>query len=336
MSETKPTTPRVTLGQYKGLAVTRHVRPVLDRTVQQEVSHRCRLHAAYQPTQAPAKRGDKVTLDFEGFLDGQPIPDSKMENVTILLGTGKLMPAAEKAVYGHAAGETFHFDFTYPQDFRVEELSGVTADFVITIHAVAQRHIPEADEAFARSRGFDSMEAMKDHIRAEKQASHEAAADRKAGQDLLEMAGANLTVDLPRQALEKEAGREYQQLEARLKKSSMTLEAYCRSCCTTPEELKESFRKIAEKRMRSVLAAKAISEAEGITVAKREVEAEYRRLAARHNTPEEEIRKTLPPDVIAAALISQKVQRFLLEQAVVTSVVDPIPGDDRQTPKEGE
>ena len=155
MSETKPTTPRVTLGQYKGLAVTRHVRPVLDRTVQQEVSHRCRLHAAYQPTQAPAKRGDKVTLDFEGFLDGQPIPDSKMENVTILLGTGKLMPAAEKAVYGHAAGETFHFDFTYPQDFRVEELSGVTADFVITIHAVAQRHIPEADEAFARSRGFD-------------------------------------------------------------------------------------------------------------------------------------------------------------------------------------
>ena len=218
----------------------------------------------------------------------------------------------------------------------MEELSGVTADFVITIHAVAQRHIPEADEAFARSRGFDSMEAMKDHIRAEKQASHEAAADRKAGQDLLEMAGANLTVDLPRQALEKEAGREYQQLQARLKKSNMTLEAYCRSCRTTPEELKESFRRMAEKRMRSVLAAKAISEAEGITVAKREVEAEYRRLAARHNTPEEEIRKTLPPDVIAAALISQKVQRFLLEQAVVTSVVDPIPGDDRQALKEGE
>lgn len=328
--------PNITLGQYKGLAVTRHVRPVLDQTVEQEIGHRCRLHARYVPTSAPAKRGDKVTLDFEGFRDGQPIPDSKMENVTVLLGTGKLMPAAEQAVYGHSAGETFQFDFTYPADFRVENLSGVTAQFTITLHSVAEKHTPAADEAFAKSRGFESMEAMRAQIRKEKEAIHEQAADRKAGQDLLEMAGANLTVDLPRQALEKEAGREYQQLEARLKKSSMTLEAYCRSCRTTPEELKESFRKIAEKRMRSVLAAKAISEAEGITVAKREVEAEYRRLAARHNTPEEEIRKTLPPDVIAAALISQKVQRFLLEQAVVTSVVDPIPGDDRQAPKEGE
>ena len=110
----------ITLGQYKGLAVTRHVRPVLDQTVEQEISHRCRLHAHYAPTDAPAKRGDKVTLDFEGFREGQPIPDSKMENVTVLLGTGKLMPAAEKAVYGHKAGETFQFDFTYPANFRVE------------------------------------------------------------------------------------------------------------------------------------------------------------------------------------------------------------------------
>ena len=61
------TLPNVTLGQYKGLAVTRHVRPVLDRTVDQEVAHRCRLHAYYTPTEGPAKRGDKVTFDSEGF-----------------------------------------------------------------------------------------------------------------------------------------------------------------------------------------------------------------------------------------------------------------------------
>ena len=117
----------------------------------------------------------------------------------------------------------------------------------------------------------------------------------------------------------------------------MTLEAYCRSCCTTPEELKESFRKIAEKRMRSVLAAKAISEAEGITVAQAGSRGGVPPAGRPGTTPpRRRSARTLPPDVIAAALISQKVQRFLLEQAVVTSVVDPIPGDDRQTPKEGE
>ena len=317
--------PNITLGQYKGLAVTRHVRPVLDQTVEQEIGHRCRLHARYVPTSAPAKRGDKVTLDFEGFRDGQPIPDSKMENVTVLLGTGKLMPAAEQAVYGHSAGETFQFDFTYPADFRVENLSGVTAQFTITLHSVAEKHTPAADEAFAKSRGFESMEAMRAQIRKEKEAIHEQAADRKAGQDLLDMAGANLTADLPEKQLAAEAQREYRLLEDKLKKSGIPLGAYCKSCRTTPEQLKASYRQIAEKRLRSILAAKAISEAEGIVARKDEVDAEYRRLAAQHVTSEEEIRKVLSPDAVAAALVAQKVQAFLLENAQVTTIHDKAP-----------
>ena len=317
--------PNITLGQYKGLAVTRHVRPVLDQTVEQEIGHRCRLHARYVPTSAPAKRGDKVTLDFEGFRDGQPIPDSKMENVTVLLGTGKLMPAAEQAVYGHSAGETFQFDFTYPADFRVENLSGVTAQFTITLHSVAEKHTPAADEAFAKSRGFESMEAMRAQIRKEKEAIHEQAADRKAGQDLLDMAGANLTADLPEKQLAAEAQREYRLLEDKLKKSGIPLDAYCKSCRTTPEQLKASYRQIAEKRLRSILAAKAISEAEGIVAHKDEVDAEYRRLAAQHVTSEEEIRKVLSPDAVAAALVAQKVQAFLLENAQVTTIHDKAP-----------
>ena len=317
--------PNVTLGQYKGLAVTRHVRPVLDNTVQQELAHRCRLHAWYTPTDAPAKRGDKVTLDFEGFMDGKAIPDSRMEKVTVLLGTGKLMPAAEKAVYGHKAGETFQFDFTYPANFRVEELSGLTAQFTVTLHAVAEKHTPAPDEDFARKCGYDSLAAMREAIRQEKQAIHEAAADRKAGQELLEAAGTNLTVTLSQKRVEAEAQREYRQLELKLKKSGIPLDAYCKSCRTTPEELQASYRAIAEKRIRSILAAKAISEAEGIVAHKDEVEAEYRRLAAQHDTPEAEIRKVLSPDALAAAIVSRKVQAYLLENAQVTSVTDPAP-----------
>lgn len=319
------TLPNVTLGQYKGLAVTRHVRPVLDRTVDQEVAHRCRLHAYYTPTEGPAKRGDKVTFDSEGFRDGQPIPDSRNDNATIVLGRGKLTPAIERAFYGHKAGDRFEVEVTYPQDFQVEELSGVTAVFAIQLHTIAEKHIPEANEEFARSRGFDSMEAMKAQIRKEKQAIHEEAADRKAGQDLLNMAGANLTVTLPEKQVAAEAEREYKQLEAKLKKSGIPMDAYCKSCRTTPEGLHASFRQSAEKRLRGILAAKAISEAEGIVAHTDEVNAEYRRLAAQHNTPEAEIRKVLSPDAVAAALVSQKVQAFLLANAQVTSVTDPVP-----------
>mgnify|MGYP000270196481 CR=1 FL=1 len=111
--------PKVTLGQYKGLEFTRRVRPVSEKAVELEAANLTRTRAPFAPVEKSAARGMRVTLDFEGFMDGAPIPESKMENVTVVLGTGQLMPAAEDAVYGHKAGESFRFDFTYPAEFRV-------------------------------------------------------------------------------------------------------------------------------------------------------------------------------------------------------------------------
>ena len=103
MEQTANALPPVTLGQYKGLPVTRRVRPVTEAAVASELKSLARRHAPFCATSAPAARGMRVTLDFEGFLDGAPIPDSRMEQVTVTLGTAQLMPAAEQAVYGHCA-----------------------------------------------------------------------------------------------------------------------------------------------------------------------------------------------------------------------------------------
>ena len=145
MEQTANALPPVTLGQYKGLPVTRRVRPVTEAAVASELKSLARRHAPFCATSAPAARGMRVTLDFEGFLDGAPIPDSRMEQVTVTLGTAQLMPAAEQAVYGHCAGETFRFDFTYPDEFRVPELSGKTAQFEICLHTVEQKQEPTVD-----------------------------------------------------------------------------------------------------------------------------------------------------------------------------------------------
>ena len=252
--------PKVTLGQYKGLEFTRRVRPVSEKAVELEAANLTRTHAPFAPVEKSAARGMRVTLDFEGFMDGAPIPESKMENVTVVLGTGQLMPAAEDAVYGHKAGEIFRFDFTYPAEFRVPELSGKTAQFAITLHTVEQKQPVPLDDAFAKTLGFDTVDALKESIREKKRRSHEANADRIAGAALLGMAGANLTAEL--------------------------------------------------------------AKAEQITVSNAEVDAEYVRLSKLHDTPEAEIRNVLSRDAVASAVITQKVQRFLIDHANITSVVE--------------
>lgn len=322
MEQKKNSLPPVTLGQYKGLAVTRHVRPVTDRLIRQEMVHRTRIRAVYHNSDAPAKPGSRVQLDFAGFMDGEEIPDSRMEKVMVVLGDGKLMPAAEQAIYGHHAGETFRFDFTYPEEFRVPELSGKTAQFEIVLHSVAEKHTPELDEDFAKSEGYASLDAMREDVRREKQALHEEGADRAAAAKLMEMAGANLTVALPEATLEHTADNEMKMLEQRLSRSGLTIEQHCKNSHTTPDALRADYRAKAETRIRVMLAAKAIAEAEGIVVSHAEVDAEYVRLARLHDTPEPEIRKVLSEDSVATAVAAQKVQKFLLENAVVTTVMD--------------
>ena len=318
----KKNTPEVKLGQYKGLAVTRHIRPVTDKTVDIELVHQTRMHAVYRPTTEPAKRGFRALLDFAGYMDGKEIPDSRMEKVMVVLGDGKLMPAAEQAIYGHRAGEVFRFDFTYPQDFRLPELSGKTAQFEIELRSLAEKVTPAPDEAFAKSLGFDSLDALKADLRAKKQKIHEDGADRAAGQKLLEMAGENLTVTVPEAVLDRTADNEMKLLTQRLSRSGISLEQHCKNSRTTAEALRAGYRADAERKIRTMYAARAIAEAENITVRPEEVNNEYRRLSVLQDTPEQDIRRVLAPDTVAAALAAQKVQRFLLDNAVVTSVMD--------------
>ena len=314
--------PKVTLGQYKGLEFTRRVRPVSEKAVELEAANLTRTHAPFAPVEKSAARGMRVTLDFEGFMDGAPIPESKMENVTVVLGTGQLMPAAEDAVYGHKAGESFRFDFTYPAEFRVPELSGRTAQFEICLHTVERKQVPPVDDALAKSLGYADLEALRESLREKKRLSHEANADRIAGAALLDMAGANLTVELPAELLAQNAEYQMTQLRQRLRKSQMTMELYCKSAGLTPEQVREGYRREAERQLRAMLAVRAIAEAEKITVTQQEVDAEIARLSKLHDTPEEEIRKVLSRDAIAAAVTNQKVQRFLLDHAALTSVVE--------------
>ena len=275
--------------------------------------HQTRMRSVYHNSTAPAKRGSRVLLDFVGFMDGEEIPDSRMEKVMVVLGDGKLMPAAEDAIYGHTAGETFRFDFTYPEQFRVEELSGKTAQFEIKL----------LNEEFARAQGYADLAAMREAVRAKKRKIHEDAADRAAGQELLAKAGANLTVDLPEAMLDRTADNEMRMLEQRLSRSNITLEKHCKNSHTTAAALRAGYRDAAERNLRSMLASRSIAEAENITVSTLEVNNEYRRLSQLQDTPEADIRRVLSPDTLAAALVAQKVQRFLLDNADITTVMDP-------------
>ena len=128
---------------------------------------------------------------------------------------------------------------------------------------------------------------------------------------------------MPEAVLDRTADNEMKLLTQRLSRSGISLEQPCKNSRTTAEALRAGYRADAERKIRTMYAARAIAEAENITVRPEEVNAEYRRLSVQQDTPEADIRRVLAPETVAAALAAQKVQRFLLDNAVVTSVMDP-------------
>ena len=98
----------------------------------------------------PAANADRVTIDFEGSVDGVAFPGGKGEGVTIVLGDGRMLPDFEQGLAGMAAGEDKEIDVRFPADYRATELAGKQAKFKLHVTRVEAGSLPELDEEFCK------------------------------------------------------------------------------------------------------------------------------------------------------------------------------------------
>ena len=112
-----------------------------------------------RPDYADAGRGaadqDRITVDFDGSLDGVPFDGGKAEGITFILGAGRMIPDFEAGVRGAAAGETRTFDVNFPADYGAPNLAGKTAQFTATVQKVEAAQLPELNDEFCKAFGID-------------------------------------------------------------------------------------------------------------------------------------------------------------------------------------
>ncbi|MBM4219511.1 MAG: trigger factor [Gammaproteobacteria bacterium] len=111
--------------------------------------------------------GDRVTIDFEGRIDGAPFEGGKSENHVIVLGAGRLLPDFEQGLRGSAPGEKREFDLRFPEDYPARTLTGKTARFETLVHKVEESSLPEVDPAFCEAFGVaeGGIEALRAEVR---------------------------------------------------------------------------------------------------------------------------------------------------------------------------
>jgi trigger factor len=145
--------PEVVLQPLESLEVERITAQVSESDIDAMIERLRKQQMKYAAAARPAASGDKVTIDFEGAIDGVPFAGGKGENIAIVLGEGRMLPDLEQGLVGAAPGEKRNVTVNFPADYRAAELAGKSAIFATEIKTVEEPVLPEVDEEFCKSFG---------------------------------------------------------------------------------------------------------------------------------------------------------------------------------------
>ncbi len=161
--------PEVKLGDLSTVEVERVTSEVtdaaIDRTV--DILRKQRRTFAQRPAAEGAAEGDRITIDFEGKIDGEPFDGGKAEGFQFLIGEGQMLEQFDKAVRGMKVGESKTFPLQFPEDYHGKDVAGKEADFLVTAKKIEAQHLPEVDEAFIKSLGLaeGTVEALRADVK---------------------------------------------------------------------------------------------------------------------------------------------------------------------------
>jgi len=159
--------PEVELTDFGTLEIKRPRAEVTDEDVDNMIRKLREQRTEWVEVERPAQDGDRLTIDFRGFIDGEAFEGGSAEGVQLVLGSGTMIPGFEEGLAGASAGEERKLELKFPDDYGVERLAGKDAVFEVTVKAVAEPKLPEVDEAFIQSLGVEdgTEESLRREVR---------------------------------------------------------------------------------------------------------------------------------------------------------------------------
>ena len=311
--------PEVILGEYKGLEVEKAEVSVSDEQVQAELDRMAENVASTETVERAAEMGDTANIDFEGFDNGVPFEGGKGDNFDLKLGSGQFVPGFEEQIVGMTAGEEKDIDITFPEDYH-KELAGKAVVFHVKLNKVTVTNVPAQDDEFAKDVSeFDTLEELKNDIRAKALEKAQKQADSAFEQAAVDKAAENTTVDMPKGLVEAELDNQMERFAYQLQMSGYSMDQYAKMMGGDVSTMRNAFRPTAEKQAKVNVTLEKIVEVEGISATDEEIEAEYQELAANYQLELEKVKDMVPVEEIKSGLTTRKAIKVIVDNAVAVA-----------------
>ncbi len=316
---TVPVKPAVEIEGYKGIVATKEVAPVTDEEIDYEINQVLKRYSREtEITDAPATKDDRVTIDFEGFVDGVAFEGGKGEDHKLVLGSGSFIPGFEDQIIGHTVGENFDVNVTFPEEYHAADLAGKAATFKVALKAITKIEYPALDDDFAKDVSeFDTFAEYRADVEARILKRHDSQAEGAFEETIVKALCEKLGgEEIPEAMIEAEIENNLRDFDQRLRMQGLDLNTYCKYYNVTLDSLREQTRAQAESFVKTRLSLEKIADLEGLSASEEEIEAEYTRLAGAYNMEADQVKGMIPVESVAEDLKVKAAMELVKSAAV--------------------
>lgn len=313
--------PEVKLGEYKGLEYTAFTVEVSDEDVDSEIeAARKKNGRTVEITDRAAQEGDKVYINFDGYVDGKQFDGGKAENYGLVLGSHSFIDTFEDQIAGHNVGDAFDVNVTFPDTYASKDLEGKPAVFKVELISIEQTILPELDDEFASEVSeFETFAEYKESVRKDIENRKTNDAENTAKDELLQKAGDNAEMIIPDAMVNEQARTLARQMVMNMQNYGISADQYLQMIGQTEEQFVATQRPYSVKTIKGRLTLEAIAEAEGLLATDEEVEEQFNEMAQAYNMDVAKIKEAISAEELEDLkhdIAANKAADFLLKNGV--------------------
>ena len=311
--------PEVTLGEYKGVEVPKAEIEVTEEEIEAAIKREQEKNSRTITVEdRAAEEGDIVTIDFEGFVDGEAFEGGKGEAYPLTLGSHTFIPGFEEQLVGAKTGDHVEVNVTFPEEYQAKELAGKAAVFQCDVKKIEAKELPELNDDFAKDVSeFDTLAEYKEDVKKNLTESKEKEALRAKEDAAIEKIIENAEMEIPEAMLDTQC-RQMMDDFGRMQSQGLSMEQYFQFTGQTAEKMMEDMKPQALKRIQTRLVLEKIVEVENIQPTEEEVNEEISKMAAMYKMEADKLKELVGEremEQMKKDMAVQKAVTFVAEAA---------------------
>ena len=325
-----PLEPVVDLGEFQSIRLRREAVEVTDEQVE-HVLEDLRFEAApWEPVERPLAFGDLVSMNVKGTIEGDGVIDDQGIDFVPQVDNNLPFPGFSVYLEGMTEGQTKEFTLPVPDDYPQENYAGKECRFNVEILAVKEKILPELDDEFAKGvrEGFETLEALSDHVRQRLNDEGEAAETRRLEQSSLEELKKLAKIEASELVYQRELDLMYEERQRSLRNQRMDMERYLSYVGQTEEELREQMKPQAEERLNTMLLLRKLADVENIDVSDEDVDAEIGNLISTTGGDSEASMK----QALNSENAKESIRSSLMNRKIMARLVEIVQGEGSASP----